>query len=192
MTEELSKPVLRAQAAERVAALAEHYRLLADSQIVARLFDLPETRGAEQILTYLALQDEPSLRLLLERAVRRGVRVYAPRMEATTVQMSFVRWVPADGHTAGPGGVWRSINSEGPLAVPTVAFVPGRAFDLDGVRLGRGQGCYDRVLASLRPFATLIGVAYECQLLDRVPKEPHDESVDVVVTEKRTARTRPL
>ena len=64
-----------------------------------------------------------------------------------------------------------------------VAIVPGVAFDRQGNRLGHGAGYYDRLLAELPSSAYLISVAYECQMLEAIPHEPHDIGMDQVVTE---------
>ena len=60
--------------------------------------------------------------------------------------------------------------------------VPGVAFTLDGSRLGRGGGYYDRFLS--RPeiqHAATIGICFPCQLLDRLPVEPHDVRMDHII-----------
>jgi 5-formyltetrahydrofolate cyclo-ligase len=58
--------------------------------------------------------------------------------------------------------------------------VPAVAFDKDGNRLGRGKGFYDRLLNHTK--AVKIGVAYDFQLVDEIPVEPHDIPVDRVIT----------
>ena len=60
--------------------------------------------------------------------------------------------------------------------------VPGVAFDPTGNRMGRGRGFYDRLLKST-PNAMKVGVAYDFQLLDKIPVEPHDVPMDSVITE---------
>jgi 5-formyltetrahydrofolate cyclo-ligase len=65
-------------------------------------------------------------------------------------------------------------------------LVLGMAFDRRGYRLGHGGGYFDRFLAG-RPFPA-IALAYDFQVLDRVPAEPHDIPMSVVVTETQTLR----
>jgi 5-formyltetrahydrofolate cyclo-ligase len=65
-------------------------------------------------------------------------------------------------------------------------LVPGRAFDRAGTRLGRGGGAYDRILAGLQ--APKIGVAFACQLVENLPREPHDVPMDAVVTSREIIR----
>ena len=61
--------------------------------------------------------------------------------------------------------------------------VPGVAFDTQGNRMGRGRGFYDRLLKST-PNAVKIGVAYDFQMMNAIPVEPHDVKMDRVITEK--------
>jgi len=68
--------------------------------------------------------------------------------------------------------------------------VPGVAFDLQGRRLGSGQGFYDRLLARLRPDCARAGLCYDAQVVAQLPAEPHDQSVDLIVTERRVRRPR--
>lgn len=60
-------------------------------------------------------------------------------------------------------------------------IVPGVAFDRDGNRLGRGRGFYDRMLKST-PNALKVGLAFDFQMLDRVPTEPFDVKMDFVIS----------
>lgn len=60
-------------------------------------------------------------------------------------------------------------------------IVPGVAFDRDGNRLGRGRGFYDRMLKST-PNALKVGLAFDFQMLDKVPTEPFDVKMDFVIS----------
>jgi len=71
-----------------------------------------------------------------------------------------------------------------PAAIDTV-LIPGSVFDTGGGRLGYGGGYYDRFLTESAPRAARVGVAFELQLVDRVPMEPHDQYMDVLVTEQK-------
>lgn len=73
--------------------------------------------------------------------------------------------------------------STAPVVVPEVLIIPGRAFAINGNRLGRGKGFYDLYL---HHFGGLkIGVCLEAQLVEDVPVESHDQPVDYIITEKR-------
>ncbi len=66
-----------------------------------------------------------------------------------------------------------------------VVFVPGLAFDLQGNRLGRGKGWYDRVLELLGEGTTIVALAYEFQVVEELPVERWDRRVHYIITERR-------
>lgn len=65
-------------------------------------------------------------------------------------------------------------------------LVPGLAFDLEGHRLGRGKGCYDRfikrLLLSPLPSPILIGLAYDFQIVSGLSVAPHDQKMHMLCT----------
>mgnify|MGYP003436159159 CR=1 FL=1 len=71
---------------------------------------------------------------------------------------------------------------------PDVVIAPGLAFTAARERLGQGGGWYDRFLADARADCTVIGVCFIEQLVDALPTEPHDISMDVVVTDRGVLR----
>jgi phosphomannomutase len=70
-----------------------------------------------------------------------------------------------------------------------VVLVPGLAFDRTGVRLGRGSGHYDRLLAQMRPDAIVVGVAPTRVVVPRLPREPHDRQMTHLATERGIVET---
>ena len=66
-----------------------------------------------------------------------------------------------------------------------VVIVPAVAYDKNCYRLGYGGGFYDRFLENLRKDAVTIGIAFDLQIFDEVPKEAHDAQLDYIVTESR-------
>jgi 5-formyltetrahydrofolate cyclo-ligase len=69
-----------------------------------------------------------------------------------------------------------------------LVLVPGVAFDLQGHRLGRGQGFYDRILAEATGIKC--GLAYDFQLLEEIPTEPHDAKMDFIFTPSRCVKRK--
>lgn len=67
-----------------------------------------------------------------------------------------------------------------------LAIVPGIAFDEEGNRIGYGKGYYDRLLSKLD--AVKVALAYDFQIMSRIPNEKHDVKMDVIVTDKRIIR----
>ena len=56
--------------------------------------------------------------------------------------------------------------------------------------MGQGKGYYDRLLATARADAPLVGMAFDCQVFDEIPVAPHDVFMDLVLTETRTLTGR--
>jgi len=75
-----------------------------------------------------------------------------------------------------------------PLAQIDLILVPGIAFDLQGHRLGRGAGYYDRFLPRADLRAAVCALAFECQIVDAVPVGEHDWPLQLIFTEERVIR----
>jgi len=75
-----------------------------------------------------------------------------------------------------------------PIGLADIVIVPGLAFDPFGERLGRGRGFYDRLLNHPEYHATSCAVAFEEQLVDKVPVGPHDKQVEILVTDEKVRR----
>jgi 5-formyltetrahydrofolate cyclo-ligase len=130
---------------------------------------------------YHALPEESDPALLLERLVALGCHIAYPRVAGKGAALEFHR-VP-DGEVLAPGafGIHEPL-AAWPRVTPTHLLVPLLAFDAGGHRLGYGGGFYDRTLALLNVPA--IGIAYAGQEISSIPHQPHDRTLDMVLTEQ--------
>jgi len=55
------------------------------------------------------------------------------------------------------------------------------AFDIHGNRIGYGRGYYDRLLKKMA--GVKVGVAYDFQVLEKIPSEKHDVGMDIIATD---------
>jgi 5-formyltetrahydrofolate cyclo-ligase len=69
-----------------------------------------------------------------------------------------------------------------------IVFVPLVAWSPSGCRLGRGAGWYDRLLSCLGTGAVTVGLGYEVQCYDHLPRAPWDVDLNYIVTEERLMR----
>jgi 5-formyltetrahydrofolate cyclo-ligase len=69
--------------------------------------------------------------------------------------------------------------------------IPGAGFDPEGNRIGYGGGYYDTLLSGLERPIPIIAPAFEEQIADSLPSEPHDIRIDTIVTDRRIIRVRP-
>ena len=173
----LSKSDLRATARQKRLTLA---RKDFAAEIVRHAEALQIPKGAI-VGGYHALPGEADPALLLERLAALGCSIVYPRVAGKDAALQF-HYVP-DGEVLAPGafGVHEPLDIW-PRAVPDILLVPLLAFDPSGYRLGYGGGFYDRTLALLKVPA--IGIAYAGQQMASLPHEPHDRSLDMVVTER--------
>lgn len=148
---------------------------------------LPELSGARTVAAYVSVGSEPGTRALLDALRERGVRVLLPVLLAD----NDLDWAPYEGADrlvrAGRGLLEPDGERLGPDAVldADAVLLPGLAVDARGMRLGRGGGSYDRVLARLAAAGAhpaLVVLLYDNEVVAQVPEEPHDHPVDVVVT----------
>src|SRR6187455_2775138 len=175
----LSKSELRTAARQKRLTLA---RADFAAQIARHADTLPIPKGSV-VGGYHALPDEADPMLLMERLVELGCHIAYPRVAGKGAALEFHR-VP-DGEVLAPGafGIHEPLDIW-PRVVPALLLVPLLAFDASGHRLGYGGGFYDRTLALLNVPA--IGIAYAGQEISSIPFEPHDRTLDMVLTEQGT------
>lgn len=163
-------------------------RAAASHEVTARLVALAELSGARRIAGYAATANEVDLDGWLRQRLAAGADVFLPWVDGADLRLGRVRDL---GDDLAPG--WRGLREpRHPVgsggadpARMDAAVVPGLAFDRSGRRLGQGGGHIDRLLARLRPAATVVGVVFSAHLVDdgMIPIAPHDMPVDIVVTD---------
>jgi 5-formyltetrahydrofolate cyclo-ligase len=136
------------------------------------------------IATFAALPDEVDLAALIEKFPDR-CWVF-PRVAGDDLTLHVVHH-PASELVTGAFGILEPAVGLAEIAVDRIDafFCPGLAFDLDGGRLGRGRGFYDRMLVRARPDSLKIGVCFNCQMVSDTFSEPHDVRMNVVVSEQQ-------
>ncbi len=96
------------------------------------------------------------------------------------------RWVETNAQTEWGRGRFGILEPEGPWKEwqeeDAIFLVPGIAFTTSGIRLGRGGGHYDRLLAGQR--GVRIGICYQFQIMEQLPSQHHDIRMDFLVTDE--------
>lgn len=180
-----AKSILRAQMRARWRGLPAVERASGSAQLCALFAAEKFLTEAQTFLCFSPLPDEPDITPLFDELWASGRTLALPRFDAASGAYAPCRVTGREELVAGRFGVLEP----GP-ACPLIplnqldfTFVPGVAFDLEGRRLGRGKGFYDRLLAGVRGHKC--GVALEAQLVTEVPEEPHDVRVDSILTPTR-------
>jgi len=157
-------------------------RLAAQSDIIMRM--VQDERPAGVVAAYMPIRSELSPLRLVAALVARGIVTAMPETPSPGQPLIFRRWAPGDDLVDGPYGTSQP-SPAAPVMVPRVILAPMLAFDSACWRLGYGGGFYDRTLAGLRDAGqrvTAIGIAFDGQLVDKVPVGPFDMPLDAVLT----------
>ena len=182
----------RIRAERRALTLPE--RAAAERAIAARIRNLDVFRRARRIAVFLAFDGEPSLRMLVDSALRAGKRVYAPII--TRNAMTFAELDLRARLGTNFFGILEPDRAK--LIDPRrldLVLTPLVAFDDRGVRIGVGRGYYDRCFRFLHARSAwhrpkLLGVAFELQHVATIAPEPWDVPLWGAVTEVEMRRFR--
>ena len=157
--------------------------------ITDKLLNLDCIKNAKNIMLYLDFNNEVSTDSLIKKLLNLGKIVSSP------ITLKEERKLIPSQITDLKNGIQYgtyNIREPKPECSPAinikdldVVIVPAVAYDKNCYRLGYGGGFYDRFLENLRKDAVTIGIAFDLQIFDEVPKEPHDAQLDYIVTESR-------
>ena len=184
MTEPAVKRELRERFLALRRAIAPAERREKDAAICRNIRRLPCWRDAEHVALYASDGEEPDLG---ELPGEPGKRFYFPRYNAEEKQYELVGVVDPAGELVRAKFGLLEPRPELPAAPAGILaqmlfLTPAVACDRRGVRLGRGGGFYDRLLAGEN--RAVAAIVYACQLTESLPREPHDRMVGFAVTEE--------
>ena len=191
MTDDVSlqKRALRAELRERRRTRTSTERAADDSQLSQQLETLTDSLGVTYLAAYLSTPDEPPTRDFLSWACKRGIRVILPISRSD----GLLDWAPYDAsdEMADIEGMPAPTSDVlSPMTINDVGLilVPAATVDRSGMRMGWGQGYFDRTLGSMESCPPVYAVIFDEELVDSVPSEVHDKRVDGVVTPSGVVR----
>ncbi|MFP7754183.1 5-formyltetrahydrofolate cyclo-ligase [Thermodesulfobacteriota bacterium B35] len=162
--------------------------------ILSRLLGLEEIRTAGHLFVYVSFRSEVRTLELIAHCLQEDKKISVPLTQVNSSSLLAVEISDPESQLA-PGycGIPEPVSSQverhrvDPAEIDVV-IVPGSVFDHTGGRLGYGGGYYDRFLSGRTPQALRIALAYELQVVERVPVEAHDQGMDLIVTEETVYR----
>ena len=190
----LSRPHLRRMLRKARRALTPSEQRQAALGLYRQLAQHPLFRRAKHISLYLPTDGEIDPRLLLRAAQRRGKVTYLPVLSAwPRTKMVFQRVRPGQKLLPNRFRILEprvNISQQRTVWALDLVLLPLVGFDETGGRLGMGGGFYDRSLAYLarrqnwrKP--TLLGLAHECQKVERLVQASWDVPLAGTVTDKQ-------
>ena len=179
-----AKAELRRAIKERLSRMSENDRRVESTIIVRELRKiLPQSSATVGV--YFPYLDEPDLRPLITELLEQKNVICLPKAEPHRMTMHRIRSL----EDIRKNPVTNIIEplQDSPVDEATIGcvIIPGRAFMRSGERLGRGNGGYDRWIREQRvrnPDTRFIGVCFDCQIVQEMPTEEHDEKVDSVIS----------
>ena len=177
----MEKAEIRKRMRELKRAVTPEEKLRRSETVMRGVEQLPEFQRARVVLLYWSMADEVQTHAFVERWFKEKT-LLLPCVDGDDLRLR--QYTGPECMVAGEqfgigeptGEEWKDLD-----AVECI-IVPGVAFDRKNNRMGRGRGFYDRLLKST-PNAVKIGVAYDFQVLDSIPVEPHDVKMDKIVSE---------
>lgn len=176
------KHSIRQNFKDKRAAISPNLRTEKSALIRQKLEALAEFQAAKNLLIYVSKNDEVETHELIKDCLNSGKKVYAPKIENDKLTIYEI----ADWHQLKPGTFdilepyTDSIEAHPEKA--DLILIPGVAFDKYGHRLGYGKGFYDRLLKNTK--AHKIGLAFEEQIVEKIPAEEHDVALDLIITDQ--------
>lgn len=161
--------------------------------ILENLWTLNEFLSAEKILLFVNFRSEVRTIPIIEKCFLENRKVILPVTDIPNKMLHLYNVKSLDELKIGAYNILEPdpfISEKTSIADIDCVIVPGTAFDETGGRMGYGGGFYDRLLSNLRKKVPKIGLAFELQIIEKVPMGYYDQKVDIVVTEKRIIRIR--
>lgn len=170
-----------------------------DAAIRHSLFNIREVLYAKRILTYVSFRSEVDTRRIISDFMSLNIDIVVPRVMMSSGGLLAYLIKDIDELSPGFCGILEPIDDKifnGKRQVKEtdidVCITPGLAFDEEKNRLGYGKGYYDRYLRHIKlqraDRFTIIGIAYEEQMLKSIPHTAEDIKMDIIVTDKRVIR----
>ncbi len=169
--------------------LSDKVRQAKSISVMQNFWTLQGMQQWSTLFIYVNFRSEVETLELIKKCINRDIRVAVPLVEASAVRMiPLLIKDPEQDLVPGYYNIPEPDPKKSLRLEPgeiDAAVIPGSVFDIHGGRLGYGGGYYDRFLLNDAPQAKRIGLAFELQVVDNVPLEPHDQPLDILITEER-------
>lgn len=182
------KKQLRSSLKQRRSCLSEIKRKEMSQQISKYLYEIDEFNQANSIFCYISYRSEVDTHALISDFLFRKLALVVPKIteKSEMIAVSLGNLSDLEPDKMGILTPKSNLPAAGPF---DIAITPGVGFTINGERLGYGKGYYDRWFSRNR-VKTKIGIAFEAQLVEKLPTEATDIPLDILVTEERVLDLR--
>lgn len=167
--------------------LSSEEQLTGSLKVAQRLAGHPKIQAARAVAVFLSFDNELNTQPIIEQFWQQQKRVYLPTLHPFSrgglLFLSYTATTPLIINRLKIREPQLDMQQVLPLVQLDVILTPLVAFDNNGHRLGRGGGFYDRTLQNWQQHGPYpIGLAYDCQQVERCPVEPWDIPLAEVIT----------
>lgn len=186
----MDKKELRKNIKLKLSELTAEKVKLKSSSIARKMMTMPEFKHAGVIMVFLSLPHEVDTASIILHAWQQGTMVAVPKISWEQRHMIPVQINSLEtGFSTDGYGLKNPVTGVPvPLEDIDIVVTPGLCFDKKGNRLGRGGGYFDRFFANESLRALKCGVCFSSQLIEEVPTDDTDISIDCLVTEDEILR----
>lgn len=151
--------------------------------VTEKVINSDDFQKTDVILTYMEYNQELITHAIMTKAWEMGKRVAVPKVINKVMEFYYIE--SFDDVYKGYMGILEPYKLEKASDEKALVIVPGLAFDLRFNRIGYGGGFYDDFFErySDRNYIKM-GLAYDFQIIDKIPCEEHDKKVDMLITPK--------
>lgn len=186
MVRDKEKQDIRKQLLDKLLSLTQEELKRGSANVIRILSQLPIYKNAHVIMAYFPLKGEVDTLEMVRKELEKRFCFPVMDLEKKDLKAFEVKNLDSD-FVRGPYGIkqpYTKMTREVNINDIDIVIVPGLAFDYQRNRLGRGGGFYDRFLKKLSPPTKKVGIAFDFQILERLPTNlTFDERVDLVVSE---------
>jgi len=182
------KNQLKESILEKRNSLSKEEILEKSNKIKNNLFNLDSYKKSKAIMFFVSINSEVNTHDMIKEALNNKT-IVVPKVAHHEIEPSVI----IDFDNLVPSGKFGILE---PIETMKIAYknidlilVPGIAFDKEGHRIGYGFGYYDKFLKKV-PKAIKIGLCFDFQVVEKIPREMHDMPVDMIVTDKEVIECR--
>jgi len=185
----LDKKILRKKILQKRAELSTENIVNYSNIIENKLYKMDYYKNAKTIMSFISFGDEIITHEIIKNSIKNGKSVVVPITIPETKELKVSKILDFSELEIGYYNILtpkkdflRFID----FNTIDLVLVPGVVFARDGYRVGYGGGYYDRFLSKFKEKVNTIGLAFDLQIVEKVPKDSFDIPVDFIITEKET------